>query len=535
MKNEHHIYGPPGTGKTTALARNMERASEKRGFDAVLCCSHTKAAAAEIAGREVHVNPDNVGTLHALCYRKLNRPNIAETMFSDWNALHPGYAIKGTGHNIDDLESGRATEDGNSLLQEISRLRNLMVPKERWRFRLQRFHRKWEEFKLDGGLLDFTDMIEYSLETPPPDGIEVVFVDEAQDFSALQFELVRGWLEHIDQAVFVGDDDQAIFGFSGADPENLISRPIPDENRRVLKKSYRVPKNVHRVATTFIQRCSRRLDKEYLPRDGDDGEFKRSSDGDWKNPAAIVDSVEQEISDCETKTSKIMILASCGYMLAPLLRELRERGIAYHNPYRQAHGGWNPLKAGEKSTVNRLAAFLKKSNHNERDPGWSWYDLHLWLDLIRTRGVVKSGMRKVVEEKATNPGKHVELGYEEWDAVFEGAALGHAIQQNPSWLHANATARKMNSLTLPLKILARGGEDLLNRSPQVIVGTIHSVKGGEADSVMLFPDLSLQAGENWIRKGPARDSVLRCFYVGMTRARHRLTMLQPADGGIFIE
>jgi len=122
-----------------------------------------------------------------------------------------------------------------------------MVPKERWRFRLQRFHRKWEEFKLDCGLLDFTDMIEYSLETPPPDGIEVVFVDEAQDFSALQFELVRGWLKHIDQAVFVGDDDQAIFGFSGADPENLISRPIPDENRRVLKKSYRVPKNVHRV------------------------------------------------------------------------------------------------------------------------------------------------------------------------------------------------------------------------------------------------------------------------------------------------
>jgi superfamily I DNA/RNA helicase len=62
---------------------------------------------------------------------------------------------------------------------------------------------------------------------------------------------------------------------------------------------------------------------------------------------------------------------------------------------------------------------------------------------------------------------------------------------------------------------------LLER-PQVIVGTIHSVKGGEADVVILFPDLSQAGDAAYQRYGPPRDAVIRTFYVGMTRAREAL-------------
>jgi len=530
--NEYHIYGPPGTGKTTELVRNIQRASEKRGPDSVLVCSHTKAAATEVASRNISVNPDNVGTLHAICYRKFTRPEVAESHSTEWNALHPGWAIKGVSRNVDNLGATADTTTGSGLLQEISSLRNRMVPRENWKTSITGFAKAWEAWKRSNGYVDFTDMIEFNIGSSPPDGIEVAFIDEAQDFSALQFELVRQWLPSMDRAIFVGDDDQSIFGFSGADPENLISRDIPSKNRHILTQSYRVPKNIHRVADRFIQRCSRRLDKKYLPREGDDGEVVHSTDGDWRKPSAIADQIEHERRGREVDGQTTMILASCDYMLRPLLAELRMRGIAFHNPYRPANGSWNPLKSGEGSTVNRMLAFLKKTR---RDPGWTWVDLNSWVGIINTSGVIKRGMKKIIEERAAQPGKHTELGSEGWEEVFEPDILSAVVQQNVGWLQARATPQRRKGMELPMQIYRRGGQELLKLKPEIIVGTIHSVKGGEADSVYLFPDLSLQGGEQWIRRGPRRDSVLRCFYVGMTRARHRLTILQPADGGIFVE
>ena len=62
--------------------------------------------------------------------------------------------------------------------------------------------------------------------------------------------------------------------------------------------------------------------------------------------------------------------------------------------------------------------------------------------------------------------------------------------------------------------------------PRVIVGTIHSVKGGQADIVFLFPDLNPAGNAAYQRHGAQRDSVIRLFYVGMTRARHTLYVCQ---------
>jgi len=64
-------------------------------------------------------------------------------------------------------------------------------------------------------------------------------------------------------------------------------------------------------------------------------------------------------------------------------------------------------------------------------------------------------------------------------------------------------------------------------SPKVVVGTIHSVKGGEADVVYLFPDLSRPGDAQHQKMGPPRESVVRLFYVGMALARHTLYICQP--------
>ena len=68
---------------------------------------------------------------------------------------------------------------------------------------------------------------------------------------------------------------------------------------------------------------------------------------------------------------------------------------------------------------------------------------------------------------------------------------------------------------------------MLEQPPQVIIGTIASVKGGEADSVYLWPDLSPAGIEEWHSRD--KSAIYRLFYVGITRAKETLTILAPSS------
>ena len=80
----------------------------------------------------------------------------------------------------------------------------------------------------------------------------------------------------------------------------------------------------------------------------------------------------------------------------------------------------------------------------------------------------------------------------------------------------------------PLAIAMKGGPEKLRETPRLTVGTIHSVKGGEADIVYLFPDLSPAAAKLWIRGHRTQAPIYRQFYVGMTRARETLVLCSPS-------
>ena len=77
---------------------------------------------------------------------------------------------------------------------------------------------------------------------------------------------------------------------------------------------------------------------------------------------------------------------------------------------------------------------------------------------------------------------------------------------------------------------SRRGPQALLETPKVVVGTVHSVKGGQADVVYLFPDLSQAGDAQYARGGVASDSVIRQFYVGVTRAREKLYICQAESG-----
>ena len=98
------------------------------------------------------------------------------------------------------------------------------------------------------------------------------------------------------------------------------------------------------------------------------------------------------------------------------------------------------------------------------------------------------------------------------------------------WFCGNVQAAKVKALEFPAAILKKHKDlEILTKKPQVIVGTIHSVKGGEADVVYLFPDLSVAGMQEYVKGGEARDSTYRMFYVGITRAKETLVLCQPAS------
>ena len=513
---EFRKFGPPGTGKTTSLARDIENAVAKYGEESVLVCSYTKAAATEISGRVVKIAKHMMGTLHSICFRVLGNPSIAELKFDSFNDEHPQFKLSGDAPEIDDgLDMPNSKTQADNLLWQYQYYRSRMIPRDGWpNMQVRAFGQAWEGWKERWGLLDYTDLIDSCLHDVGivPGDPAVLFVDEAQDLSTMQFALIRKWGAKCDFFVMIGDDDQSIYNFAGADARNLFTPPLPDEQVKVLHQSFRVPRAVHSIATKWIEGCRERQPKTYNPRD-DDGEIAHADKATYKYPDPLIADIEGQLAIGRT----CMVIGSCTYMLDPIVRALREAGIPFHNPYRKAQGAWNPIREGDTSTLARFQYFMR--TRPDGDYGYTAQILHLWVDLIQSKGILKHGAKKKIAALAeSNPG--LELSTQDLGDFFEPVFFDATMNgPDPNWLLQNATLSKRERLTYPYRLWQRYGEKV--PKPAVTVGTIHSVKGGEADCVYLFPDLSREGALEWQRNP---DPVRRLFYVGMTRARSRLVL-----------
>jgi len=230
-----------------------------------------------------------------------------------------------------------------------------------------------------------------------------------------------------------------------------------------------------------------------------------------------------------------MLLGSCAYMLQSIITVLRKEAIPFHNPYRKSNGFWNPLRTNSrKSAANRIRALLVA--HAGFGAGyhmWRGSELALWTEWLPEHVLMDRGRELI----ATLPPMK-ELTRETLEAVFREDALTAILAAlragSPivllNWWRGRLATEFRKRIQFPADVAMRRGGQALVDTPRVTVGTIHSVKGGEADVVYLFPDLS-PAGEAQYRLGgPARDSVIRQFYVGVTRARETLYLCSPESG-----
>lgn len=539
---EYQTFGPPGTGKTEWIKLQIERALQRYMSNDILVASFTRASAHESAARITSIPDYNIGTMHSLCYRALDCPPIAESKAKEFNEAYPNYRVSlGGSVDVDDPnDTGTSGESpGDEAMNMYQVMRARMIPSKAWPTHVQVFAQKWEAWCADSGYTDFTGLIErcVDLKMPPPNETRIGFFDEAQDFTRLEFTLARMWGESMDKIVFAGDDDQSVYGFKGASPEAFIGHVIPQENKLYLRESYRLPSRVLNYSKRWIEQVRERENKPFFPKY--EGGSVQTCDSSFKDCRRIAD-MAMEAAE-KGKTS--MILASCAYMLEPIKHMLLDEPYPFHNPYRVKRGDWNPMRKtrGKNTTaIQRLASYMLADGEGRdifhpkagSDPRWNSFpnwkadEFYRFMSALKVSELCKRGGVKALEAKPDCAYDFAREWFNErgWEFIDKFWKADHSMFEEL------IVSAKRKGFEFPLRLFKRHGYGLFSMEPRIVLGTIHSVKGGEADNVFILPDLSPQSMQVWAQSGdPLHDDILRQFYVGMTRAKENVYLCKQSS------
>lgn len=252
------ILSGPGTGKTTKLVDVVKRELESGVSPGrVAFVAFTKAAAREAREKAAAVGLDpkelvHFRTIHSACFRALRIRSDDVIRRKHLDELED---LLGDGLvDLLALEArGRAT--GRGFLAEWEEDDRGISP-----WVVERAAEAYARFREDAGLVDFTDMLQDYVAAGDPLDVDVAVVDEAQDLSELQWQVVRKMFSTARDLYVAGDDDQAVHLWAGASQRRFMELN-PDETM-TLPVSHRLSEPVFDLSQEVIARVSQRYPKE---------------------------------------------------------------------------------------------------------------------------------------------------------------------------------------------------------------------------------------------------------------------------------
>ncbi len=492
------VLGPPGTGKTTTLLGEVERElaagtpPDRIGY--VTFTTRGANEAIERACRRFKLEAAQLPffrTLHSLCYRSLGLRGgdmLVGKAFFEF-ADHARIEVTGRAWSDDGLMSSFKQGDRILFMENLARIRQVPLREQYesnhdflpWN-EVDRVSRTLVNWKLTRGLLDYTDMLSQFVAHDQDVGIKKLFVDEAQDLSSLQWSVVDLLARSADRVVIAGDDDQAIYRWAGADVEHLIAM---DGDSRVLGKSYRCPPVVQQLSDQIIGGVKNRRPKKWKAKTGGRGTIEQQA-------AFEGASVDGEGS--------VLVLTRNVYVLREQVEPaLRKEGVVYERNGKssidagilQAVVSWETLRKSEEITLG---------------------DARRMYEHIASITGVKRGHKKLITF-GDDPDVPVSMR----DLIDHGGLL-----VDPKKIWHDALDRLPQEDMSYMLAARRRGERLRGGKPRVRLSTIHSAKGGEADHVVLMKEM---AKRTYAEMAQSPEDERRCWYVGVTRAREKLTIV----------
>ena len=302
----YKVVGPPGTGKTRRLLNEVHK-YVKNGtpHDRIGYFAFTRKAAGEARDRFLAKNPDLTKkdiryfqTLHSLAFNNLGLKEENVMQEGNYKAIGEtsGIQIKYASYETNNFNGIFSSSSEYLSLINLARVRQITAEQQfnrnehlSWisKNKLIGIEKEINSYKEFYKLIDFTDMIQQFLDRGTTPKFKVIFVDEAQDLSLIQWAMIKKIEEDTNCDVWIaGDDDQAIFGWAGADVDSFIKW---EAREILLDKSERVPPIIQQKALDIISRIYiNRIAKDYLPKNAIGNIYERfningidMSEGNW--------------------------------------------------------------------------------------------------------------------------------------------------------------------------------------------------------------------------------------------------------------
>jgi len=489
------LYGPPGTGKTTKLLSYV-KTFLKLGtpIDKIGYFAFTTKAANEAIDRMLDYHTafqrkdlKYFRTLHSLAFTRLGLKKSEVMQDEHYEDIGRKIGIEVTVYTDGQENTGFVDSDSEYFnLINAARIKEIsiedeyntdMYSQDLDNRLLQILSDELNNYKDAFKLVDFTDMIaQFNVSELCPK-FDVSFVDEAQDLSPIQWQMVDIIKKNSKYIILAGDDDQAIYGWAGADVKKF-QQEISKKDI-ILPQSYRVPQNVQNIADKILK---------LIPED-------RRVQKNWKarEEQGTVNYI-YSLEDVPLDKGNWLILARYNDKLNKLKTPLKEFGIYFQYKDRKSY------------KINLFRSILNYIRWQKGDE----------LSLAEVKDIFEytNTDTEVTEEKMYNL---EEFGFD----------------KNIPWY--NEFSSDYEECLYIREMLSNGEE--LRKDPRVKLSTIHSAKGGEADNVLLILDNTKTIRDALEKSSDKQDEEHRVWYVGVTRTKQNLYIMaaKKEDQGYDIE
>lgn len=598
----NHFKGPalvlavPGSGKTTVILNRIINLIENHDVlpKNILSITFSKSQGLDMERRFLKSFPNLKGqitfkTIHAFCYEIVKNymkiKNIKKTLIEGDEKINKSTLLK---RYFFSMYEQKILDD---VIKDFFSLydftKNKMIDFEDYvrknkfisnRLLLLKLYKAYENLKLEYNFIDFNDLLylankyiseDKNLLSSIKKRYKFFSVDEAQDTSMLQFEIIKKIVYPENNLFVVADDDQSIYSFRGAEPKNLLEfkKFYKDSKIFIMNHNFRSTKNIIEISNKLISKNKNRYQKNPICTCSDNSKimlFKvKNAHIQMRKLLEIIKQLKKDESVGILYRNNISSIYVANYFLENDVDFfVKENGFDFYlnkilldiNNILQFSQDQTNLEVF-KRIYFKLNAYIKKdfiSKLKYKSYDENILDALLDLDDLNSFYLKKFNalrnnfkMLKKLSMKYKIDFIVNELGYGEYLENYDEIQKLNSNLMIDILKYISSNLNSYDDFLQRLKDIKEKLKDANKSSSNISISTIHSAKGLEYDHVFLLDLVDGEFPQKNILN--AMDSSLleeerRLFYVAMTRAKKTLTLFtiktrneKEVDTSIFYE